>query len=165
MNEAQKKTVAKIQKKLKSGKSIAVGWSNDGTFETISFNISKKDVKETNTHVKGNPYSWLLDLSVDDGLKRKKYEEVQEIVGSVEFFENEKNGDNYVKVYEGDNAIGLYDPIDHIPDDYDEMSDNEQDEWELSDATRAIKQDVEDDAYNNQDDLDKLLKIALEYLE
>jgi len=159
MNKEQK--MKQIQKILEEGERIKIGWVNNLSKESISISMTKRwRVDLINPRI-DNPYSWLLDLSVDDNFKKKDYENMQKIYSLVEF----ENKNDFVNVYEGDNVIGLYNPIDHIPDNFDEMSEKEQDDWEYEDASDKINKDLEEDRFENQDSLDKLLKIALEYLE
>ena len=159
MNKEQK--MKQIQKILEEGERIKIGSVNNLSKESISISMTKRwRVDLINPRI-DNPYSWLLDLSVDDNFKKKDYENMQKIYSLVEF----ENKNDFVNVYEGDNVIGLYNPIDHIPDNFDEMSEKEQDDWEYEDASDKINKDLEEDRFENQDDLDKLLKIALEYLE
>ena len=159
MNKEQK--MKQIQKILEEGERIKIGWVNNLSKESISLSMTKRwRVDLINPRI-DNPYSWLLDLSVDDNFKKKDYENMQKIYSLVEF----ENKNDFVNVYEGDNVIGLYNPIDHIPDNFDEMSEKEQDDWEYEDASDKINKDLEEDSFENQDSLDKLLKIALEYLE
>jgi len=159
MNKEQK--MKQIQKILEEGERIKIGWVNNLSKESISISMTKRwRVDLINPRI-DNPYSWLLDLSVDDNFKKKDYENMQKIYSLVEF----ENKNDFVNVYEGDNVIGLYNPIDHIPDNFDEMSEKEQDDWEYEDASDKINKDLEEDSFENQDSLDKLLKIALEYLE
>jgi len=150
MNEPQKNIIGKIQEKLKTGEKMKLGWHNAETEEEVVTTIFKDEVAINNPET---PYFDLLEL----GLLFN-----QEIFSFIEF-DNKKGETTYV--YEGENVIGECDPLYGIPDDFEKMSDQEQAKFNREQEGEQLTDNIKDDAYNNQDDFDKLLKMALEFSE